>query len=117
MSLNLDIGLTILVWVFIIFLVALGYLLTMCLLDLHKVLVNLNEISQIYKDEAKPLVDELKTTLQNVKKMTSNSYSNLNVIKSAVTGALGAGAMMLTSFVGKGGFIDGIIKGFRLFKK
>lgn len=117
MSLNLDIGLTILVWVFIIFLVALGYLLTMCLLELHKVLVNLNEISKIYREEAQPLVEELKSTLQNVKKMTSNSYSNMNVIKSAVTGVLGAGAVMLTNLAGKGGFVDGIIKGFRLFKK
>ncbi|MBR6163482.1 hypothetical protein IKQ26_06305 [bacterium] len=117
MSLNLDIALTILVWVFIIFLVALGYLVSMCLLELHKSLVNLTEISRIYKDDAKPVLDELKSTLVNVKKMTTASNSSLNILKSAVTGMLGAGALMLGNLKGKGGFIDGLLSGFKLFKK
>lgn len=117
MSLNLDIALTILVWVFIIFLLCLGYLVSMCLIELHKSLVNLTEISKIYKEEAQPLVDELKTTLANVKKMTTTSNNRIDFLKSAITGALGAGALMLGNFTGKGGFIDGILSGFKLFRK
>ncbi len=116
MSLNLDIALTILVWLFIIFLLCLGYLVSMCLIELHKSLVNLTEISRIYKAEAQPIVEELKTTLENIKKITT-SNNRINILKSAITGALGAGALMFGKLKGKGGFLDGLLSGFKLFRK
>ena len=118
MSLNLDIALTVLVWVFIVFLAVLGVFLAKCLYELNKTLINITEITRICKEEAEPLLDELRKTLENVKDMTTSSTSKLTVIKNVLSSAVGAATLMLGNLKGKtGGFIDGLLSGFRLFKK
>lgn len=118
MSSSLDISITILVWILIIFFIALGIMLTMCLIELRKTLQNCSEISKICKDETQPILGEFKNTLANVQKITSGANSNFNMIKGVFKGALGAGALMLSHLKSKnGGFIQGLISGFKLFKK
>lgn len=118
MSLNLDFALTVLVWVFIVFLLVLGYFIARCLFELNKTLINLTEISRICKEEALPILDEVKNTLSNVKEMTTSQKSKLTVIKNVLTSALGASSLILSNLKGKtGGFVDGLISGFKLFKK
>lgn len=118
MSYGLDFGLTVLVWAFIIFLVALGYLLCMCLLELHKSLQNFTEITNICKSETQPIIDEVKDTFVNIKKITAGPITGFNFLKSILSGALGTGALMLSNLKSiKGGFLDGLFSGFKLFKK
>ena len=118
MSSTLDISITILVWILVLFFIALGIMLVMCLIELLKTLKNCAEISKLYKDEAEPLLNELKTTLENVQKITSGTKSNLNFIKNVFTGALGAGALMIDNLKSKkDGFISGLISGFNMFRK
>ncbi len=118
MSSTLDISITILVWILIIFFVALGFLVSKCLIELYKTLQNCTEISEVCKDEAKPLLGEFKNTLANVQRITSGANSNVKILKSVLTGALGAGALMIGNLKSKkGGFLNGLISGFNMFRK
>lgn len=118
MSPTLDVSIVVLVWILVLFFIAMGVMLTLCLIELLKTLKNCVEISKVLKDDAQPLIGELKNTLANVQKITSGTKSNLGILKSALTGALGAGALMLGNLKSKkGGFISGLISGFNLFRK
>ncbi len=118
MSSTLDISITVLVWILVLFFVSLGIMLVMCLIELLKTLKNCTVISKIYKDEAEPLLAELKATISNVQKITSGTKSNLSIVKNVFKGAIGAGALMLGNLKSKkDGFISGLISGFNLFRK
>ena len=118
MTFTLNLSLSILAWILSAFFIALGVMLVLCLIELRKVLQNFTVISNVYKDEAKPLLSELKNTLSNVQKITSSANSGTNIVKSILTGALGAGALMFSNLKNKkGGFLSGLISGFNMFRK
>jgi len=118
MSLSLEMSITVLVWVLIIFFIAFGILLCKCLVELYKTLQNCTEISKVCKDETQPILGEIKGTLSNVQKFTSGTSSNINMFKNVLKGALGAGALMIANIKSKkGGFLSGLISGFNMFRK
>ena len=116
MSTTLQLGLLLLIFVAMLFLIVIGIYLVKLIIDLNKLANNLNDTTCMVKKEIEPILGELKTTLTSINSVAKSADDKLSVIKKIITAILGISGLFVGG-MGKmsGGFFKGLAQGFKTF--
>ena len=112
----LEWGLFFLIVVLIVVLIVITVFLVKFMQEATLTMVNLKEITQTTKKEIDPAfksINGILSTLNNVSTATNNQFE---LVKKVLTTLLGASCVAF-SRAKNGGFINGILSGFKLFSK
>lgn len=114
MSTTLEIALLVLILAVII---VLGFLLKL-IWNSIKLVQNLDETTNIIKQEVEPTLKELSKTLENLNSLTQGADRQVIQIRKILSGFLGIGSVALGGFKNiTGGFIKGIVEGIKFFSQ
>lgn len=118
MSTALEVSLIFLIFTTIIIGVIVTVFLIKLLIDLSKLTVNLDEVTTLVKREVEPTLKEIKEALNNINTLAKSADKQFDVAKKILSGVLGASGMALGGLKTiSGGFMKGILAGFKLFRK
>lgn len=118
MSTTLQLGVLLLIFVAILFLIVIGIYLVKLIIDLNKLTNNLNDTTCMVKKEIEPILGELKTSLTKLNTVAKTADDQISSIKRILATVFGIGGL----FVGgmgrmSGGFFKGLTQGFKTFMK
>ena len=121
MSELLEISLVCLVVVIAVSVVFLTVYLCKTLIKLSQLIMSLDKVSNTVNDELQPIMDEVGSTLKVISSFAQNADNNFLKSKKIILSLLG----ILSVFLGgiknvtnlSGGFLKGIIAGFKMFSK
>ena len=118
MSIMLEIGILLLIFVAILFLIIVGIYLVKLIIDLNTLANNLNDATYMVKKEIEPILAELNVTLTKLNDMAKTADTQIHSIKKIVATLVGIfgiffGGMSKVS----GGFFKGLMSGFKTFSK
>ena len=118
MSTVLEIGILLLIFVAILFLIIVGIYLVRLIIDINKLVNNLNDTTYMVKKEIEPILSELNITLIKLNEIAKSAGTQLNSLRKIITTFLGVfgifyGGMKKVS----GGFFKGLMSGFKTFSK
>lgn len=118
MSTTLQLGLLLLIFVAMLFLIVIGIYLVKLIIDLNKLANNLNDTTCMVKKEIEPILEELKTSLTNLNSVAKSADDKFNTIRKILTTAFGIGGLFVGG-MGKmsGGFFKGLVQGFKTFAR
>ena len=85
MTTTLQLGLLLLIFVAMLFLIVIGIYLVKLIIDLNKLANNLNDTTCMVKKEIEPLLEELKTTLTNINSVAKSADDKFNTIRKILT--------------------------------
>ena len=113
MSTTLQLGLLLLIFVAMLFLIVIGIYLVKLIIDLNKLANNLNDTTCMVKKEIEPILGELKTSLTNLNSVAKSADDKFNTIRKILTTAFGIGGLFVGGMGKKfGGVFKRVGQGF-----
>ncbi len=95
-----------------------GVFLIKLIIDLSKLVINLDEVATILKVELEPLVKELKETLCRLNSLASATDTQVDNVKKIFSKALGLSGLLFGKVRSvSGSFFKGIATGIKMFSK
>lgn len=89
-----------------------GGFLVKLLFDMSKLAKNLSDTTVVIKDELKPALSELSSTLKSINSITKNANSKVDSFSKILEEIFGAGSIMFTKAKTiSGGLVKGLTKG------
>lgn len=118
MTPTLEISIMFLIFTTIIIGIILAVFIIKLLVDLSKLITNVDEVTTLVKQEVEPTLKELKETLNNINSIAKSADKQVDVIKKLFTGVIGASSLAVCGIKNmSGGFFKGLSAGLKLFKK
>ncbi|MFI3301404.1 MAG: DUF948 domain-containing protein [Candidatus Gastranaerophilales bacterium] len=108
-------GLTFLTWATGVVIVVVAGFLIKLLVDLSKLVNNLNETSIVLNDELKPTLKELNETLSSINTIVKSTDKSVDNFKSAVEKTFGKTKVLSETIIG--GVLKGFTTAFKMFSK
>lgn len=113
-----EIGILILASITLVLIVILTGFIIKLFIDADKLINNVNEVTILVKNGVEPTLEELKKTLENVNSIAKQADRQVDAIKKAFSVILGTGGLAACGLKNiSGGFLKGIMSGFKLFRR
>jgi len=110
--------LTYLTAVLVIILSIAGMFFIKFVIDLNRLIVDINEISTLIKHELQPTLEELRQTLQNLNAIAGKTNKQFENVRSIIGKVAGLSGLLLGQVQSvTGGFMKGLFAGIQLFSK
>ena len=104
--------------IFVIILSIAGIFLIKLLIDLSKLVLNIDEATTIVKHELEPTLTELKETLQKLNSIAGTTSNQVENLKNIIGKVVSIPLMFVNRFRSiSGGFVKGLSAGFNIFGK
>lgn len=118
MSTMLELGVLLLIFVAMLFLILIGIYLIKLIIDVNKLTNNLNDTTCMVKKEIEPILGELKTTMINLNTVAKTADNQIGSIKRVLATIFGVSGLFFGG-MGKvsGGFLKGLMQGLKTFSK
>ena len=103
--------------VLIIILVILCVYITKLLEETTETMRSLKELTDLTKKEIEPALKSVNNVLKTVDNVSIATNRQLDTVKKILTTILGASCVAFANVKNKGGFFNGLISGFKIFRK
>lgn len=110
-------GLSTLIAVVIVILIVITVFFVKFLKELTTTVTKVNEIADIVKKEGEPALKSINNILSSVSNLSDATTKQLVFAKKVLSSVLGASFLAYSNLKSKGGFINGIISGFKFFHR
>ena len=118
MSDTLEVCLIILVIVTIILLIVVSVYLVRLLIEVSKLVSNMNDVSLVLKNDMSSIMSELKVSINGINAFVSATNKKVIDLKNIVSRLFGAGSVAVIGAKNlTGGFLKGLSAGFNVFRK
>jgi uncharacterized protein YoxC len=118
MSTTVELSLVLLIFVLIAAIIVVSVYLVRLLIDLNVLTKNVNETTNIVKNDIEPILDELQKTLSSINTMVKDTDDQITSLKKILAAVFGFSTIFCGHF-GKisGGFLKGFKSAFSFFRK
>lgn len=118
MTTTLEVSIMFLIFTTIILGVIVSVFLIKLLMNVSRLIVNLDEVTTLVKQEVEPTLKEVKEALNNINSIAKTADKQVDVIKKLFSGLVGVSGLAFCGMKNvSGGFLKGISAGMKLFRK